>query len=97
LFIQILPEGQELIEFEKKFALVQIGDTEASVLSVLGQPDARENEFRLGQKKGFEEAYARANASDSAYYLLWFRGADVVFTFGIDDKGKVSVKESGGT
>jgi hypothetical protein len=97
LFVLGMPEIQEVLEFDKKFELVQIGDPETKVLSVLGKPDAKEKEFRIGQEKGFEDAYARAKVSDSVYYLVWFRGIDVVFTVGINNKGQVSAKESGGT
>lgn len=97
LFIQNLPDVKEVNEFGNKLASVQIGDSENKVLSILGKPDAKEKEFRLGQKKGFEDAYARAEVSDSKYYLLWFRGIDVVFAVGINNKGQVSAKESGGT
>jgi hypothetical protein len=97
LLVQSMPETKEVSEFNKKFKVVQIGDSETKTISVLGNPDAKEKEFRIGQKQGFEDAYARAKASDSVYYLLWFRGIDVVFTVGINDKGYVSAKESGGT
>ena len=97
LFMRGIPEVKEVAEVNKKFKLVHIEDSETKVLSVLGQPHAKENKFRIGQKKGFEEAYARAEANDSVYYLLWFKGFDVVFTIGINNKGQVSVKESGGT
>ncbi|MFH1618331.1 MAG: hypothetical protein ABIG11_00340 [bacterium] len=92
-----MPDVKEVAEFGKKFKLVQIGDSEARVLSILGNPGDKEKEFHLGQKKGFEDAYARAEASDSAYYLFWFRGIDIVFAVGINNKGQVSSKESGGT
>jgi hypothetical protein len=97
LLVQSMPETKEVTEFSKRFKLVQIGDPETKALSVLGKPDAKEKEFRIGQEKGFEDAYARAKASDSVYYLVWFRGIDVVFTVGINNKGQVSAKESGGT
>jgi hypothetical protein len=97
VFIQGRVEVKEVAEFEKQFKLIQIGDPEVLVLSVLGKPDAKESQFRIGQKQGFEDAYAKAAVSDSVYYLLWFRGIDVVFTVGINNKGKVSVKEFGGT
>jgi hypothetical protein len=97
LVVRNLPDVREAREFGEKFALVQIGDSENRVLSLLGSPDSKEKKFRIGQREGFEEAYARAAASDSKYYLLWFRGFDVVFTVGFNDKGQVTVKESGGT
>ena len=97
LYVRSMPDVKEVSEFNDKFKLIQIGDPEEKVLLVLGNPDAKESEFRLGQKLGFEDAYARAEASDSVYYLLWFKGIDVVFSVGINDKGQVCVKESGGT
>ena len=88
-----MPETKEVAEFQKKFDLVQIGDSETKVVSVLGTPEAKEKEFRLGQKEGFEVAYARAEANDSFCYLFWFKGFDVVFAVGINNKGKVSAKK----
>jgi hypothetical protein len=90
-------DAKEVRAFRSKFELVQIGDPESRVLSLLGSPDSKEAQFRIGQEKGFEDAYARAKASGSKYYLIWEKGIDVVFTVGVDDKGTVSVKESGGT
>ncbi|MCP4405753.1 MAG: hypothetical protein GY801_51705 [bacterium] len=92
-----MPEVREVREFEKQFQQVAIGDPEQKAVEVLGEPDVIETEFRLGQQSGFEEAYARAAASGSDRYLVYFRGIDVVFSVGISKKGKVSVTESGGT
>ena len=96
-FVRSMPETQEILEFEKKFQLVKIGDPESKALVALGVPDVREKEFHLGQRNGFEAAYSRAESSDPAYYLFWFKGIDAVFAIGINKEGKVSVKESGGT
>ena len=87
----------EMREFEKKFALVKVGDSETKAMSLLGTPDAKEPHFRIGQVEGFEEAYSRAKASGSIYYLVWARGIDVVFSLGIDSEGNIRAKESGGT
>jgi hypothetical protein len=97
LYVWNMPETKELSEFEEKFESVQIGDPEAKALSILGEPALKEKEFRLGQMEGFEDAYARAKASDSEYYLLWLKGIDVVFSVGINNEGKVSAKGAGGT
>ena len=83
--------------FEKKFASVKLGDPESQALALLGNPDAKEATFRIGQEQGYEEAYARARASGSRYYLVWARGGDVVFSVGIDAQGRVRAKEYGGT
>jgi len=87
----------ELRAFERKFASVDIGDPETKVLALLGRPDAKESTFRIGQKGGHEDSYARAAASGSAYYLVWEKGVDIVFSVGVDSKGKVRAKEYGGT
>ena len=97
LLIRETPEVKEVIQFGEKFERIQIGDQEAKAISILGNHDAKEQKFRLGQKVGFEDAYARAEASNSEHYLFWFRGVDVVFAVGINSKGEVCVKESGGT
>jgi hypothetical protein len=87
----------ELRAFEQKFAVVELGDPERKVLALLGPPDAKETTFRIGQRPGYEAAYARATATPSVYYLVWARGVDVVFSVGIDAQGRVRAKEYGGT
>lgn len=97
LFIQSLPDEKEVSDFQERYSLVELGDTEEKVLMALGEPNAKEKEFHLGQRRGFENAYERAEASGSEYYLFWHKGIDVVFAVGINGQGKVSVKEYGGT
>ena len=97
LTVQIDPNVRQVDTFVEKFKKIQHGDPESKVITILGKPETKESEFRLGQKEGFEESYERAKSSDSQYYLLWHRGIDVVFTIGINNKGLVSVKEHGGT
>jgi len=87
----------EVRAFEMNFALIQVGDPETKVLALLGTPDAKETNFRIGQEQGFEEAYVRAKASGSTHYLVWNRGIDVVFSVGVDSQGTVRAKEYGGT
>jgi hypothetical protein len=88
---------RDVREFERRFALVKIGDSESKVVALLGEPDSREGRFRIGQEEGFEGAYARARASGSKRFLVWFKGVDVVFTVGLDEQGVVRAKEHGGT
>jgi hypothetical protein len=97
LWYSFTDEAKALSHFEEQFELVRLGDTEERVLSLLGVPDARETRFRLGQEEGFEEAYARAGASGSTQFLVWYRGIDIVFSVGIDEAGTVRARESGGT
>ena len=97
IYFQNMPDVIEVNEFQGQFEAVSIGDSEEAAIAVLGAPNSVETEFRLGQKEGFENAYERAEASNSIKYLVYFRGIDVVFSVGINPKGLVSLKESGGT
>lgn len=83
--------------FHGSFKKIEAGMMEAHVVAALGKANARTTEFRLGQYSGFEKDYARAAASGSSYYLLWYRGLDVVYAVGFDKDGKVTMKAVGGT
>ena len=97
MFVQSMPD-EEVVEFRKNFENIQRGDSKAKVLVLLGEPaHERSSTFRLGQKEGFEEKYERAKKSNASYYLLWFKGADIVFAVGFNDLDEVVVAESGGT
>ena len=96
LVVRNLPDVKEVNEFETKFVQINIGDTEKKVLSILGSPDKKLEEFHLGQVEGFEEVYAKANKTNSEYYLIWHKGIDYVFTVGVKN-GAITIRESGGT
>ena len=83
--------------FRSTFRKVEIGMPEQKVLEILGNPDERSAEFFLGQRAGFEAAYQRASASKSAYFLVWRRELDLVYSVGIDSNGRVTIAEVGGT
>jgi hypothetical protein len=85
------------LTFHGSFKKVQAGMSEAQVVAALGIAGARTTEFRLGQYIGFEKEYARAAASGSVYYLLWYKGIDVVYAVGFDNDGRVTTKAFGGT
>jgi hypothetical protein len=85
------------VNFHSSFKKVQVGMSEAQVVAALGVANERSSEFRLGQYRGFEQAYARAAASGSSYYLLWSKGIDVVYAVGFDKDGSVTMKAVGGT
>jgi hypothetical protein len=82
--VRSLPIDPEFTEFEGRFRTVLLGDSADRVRRVLGEPDAIETEFRLGQVEGFEAAYRRAEASVADRYLVYFRGIDLVFSVGVD-------------
>ena len=92
-----MPHDKEVSEFDERLQKILLGDSENTVRSILGTPDAIETQFRLGQEHGFEEAYDRANMSGSERYLVYFRGIDVVFSVGVNENGEVRAKEAGGT
>jgi hypothetical protein len=83
--------------FRSAFREVEAGMPEQQVLQILGDPDERSRAFFLGQREGFESAYQRASASHSAYYLVWRREPDVVYSVGIDSNGRATIAEVGGT
>ena len=83
--------------FTTTFEKVSPGLDEAQVLTLLGSPDDRGKEFRLGQFEGYEKEYQRASESSAKTYWFWFRGIDVVYTVGFDESGKVVIAEYGGT
>lgn len=83
--------------FTKNFEKVRLGFDESQVLALLGNPDEKGTEFRLGQYKDFEEAYERASKSRAKNYWFWFQDIDIVYTVGFDEHGKVVVAEYGGT
>jgi len=96
-YIEHSPEYKEVQAFEKLFNSLSLGDSEEKVKRVLGEADRIETEFRLGQKEGFENSYARAENSNSVRYLVYFKGIDIVYSVGINQAGNVSLVESGGT
>jgi hypothetical protein len=83
--------------FTKTFEKITPGFDEEKVLALLGKPDEKGNEFRLGQYDGFEKAYQRASKSNTKNYWFWYRGQDIVYAVGFDDQRKVVVAEHGGT
>lgn len=85
------PDAQLINEFDSKFSRIQIGDSEKKVLSVLGEPDSKVYEFRLGRVKDS----GKAEAGEAEYFLFWLRGADYIFSIGINAQGRVSSKKLG--
>jgi hypothetical protein len=97
VYVRSMPHVKEVAEFTDKFEKIHLGESKTKVIALLGEPHEQSLEFRLGQEKGFEEAYKRARKSNASYYLFWFRGTDVVFAVGFNDKDEVVTAESGGT
>ena len=97
VFYVFPPMYWEVREFEQRFERVRLGDKKSHVVGMLGRPDERNPEFRLGQFERFEDAYERAQESTSKYYLLWYRGWEMVYTIGFDKKNEVQIIECGGT
>ena len=85
------------ITFGPRFKTIAPGLPRERVVALLGRPDEESAEFRLGQREGFEREYELADSSDSRYYLIWYKGIDVVYTIGFDSEDKVTIKAVGGT
>ena len=84
-------------EFTSKFEEIELGSPISKALSLLGEPQAVTNEFRLGQLQGYEEAYERAKQSGAVSYYIWSCCIDRTYTIGVDTNKNIVVAEHGGT
>jgi len=84
-------------KFLLNFNRIAAGDTKERVIALLGNSDTMEEQFRLGQKIGYEAEYVKAKNSDSKYFLFWNKGIDIVYAVGFDKNNKVTIKAHGGT
>lgn len=90
-------ESKEVRQFISNFESLSLNDTEEKAISILGNPDSKEPEFRVGQKSGNESLYEKAKSSKAEYYLIWEKGIDLVFCIGIGKDKGVKIKEYTGT
>ncbi len=75
--------GRTLVEFDAKFSRILAGDTERAALALLGDPDSKVHDFMPSD-------------SGPQYHLYWFRGEGFFYSVGIDRRGRVVEKDSGG-
>jgi hypothetical protein len=85
------------LAFNRGYTSVKPGMAEVEVTRRLGEPNEKTQEFRLGQRRGFERQYQAAASSGSHHYLLWHKFVDVTYAVGIDDQGRATMKAAGGT
>ena len=83
-------------DFRDRYNEIESGMPESMVVSLLGTPNDRSSAFYLGQRKGFEDAYRRAEESGATNYLIWQLETDEVFTIGFNEEGKVAIVETDG-
>ena len=83
-------------DFRDRYNEIGSGMHESMVVSLLGTPNDRSSAFYLGQRKGFEDAYRRAEESGATNYLIWQLETDEVFTIGFNEEGKVAIVETDG-
>jgi hypothetical protein len=91
-----LISSSENQDFRDRYNEIESGMPESMVVSLLGTPNDRSSAFYLGQRKGFEEAYRRAEESGATNYLIWQLETDEVFTIGFNEEGKVAIVEADG-
>jgi hypothetical protein len=84
-------------QFTQKFRDIELGSPVSDAVTKLGPPTEISDEFRLGQKQGFEDAYLRAENSNSETFYIWSCCIDMTYTLGVDSKGNVVLAEYGGT
>ena len=85
------------VTFNPKFKTIASGAPRDRVVELLGRPDEESAKFRLGQREGYEREYELAENSDSHYYLIWYKGIDVVYAVGFDREDRVTIRAVGGT
>lgn len=90
-------ERKEVLQFISNFESLSLNDTEEKAISILGNPDSKELEFRVSQKSGNESLYEKAKFSKTEYYLIWEKDIDLVFCIGIGKDKRVKIKEYAGT
>jgi len=88
--------GLENQEFRERYSEIETGMRESTVVTLLGSENDRSTEFYRGQSEGFEEVHDRAAQSGAAYYLMWYREADVVYVVGFNQDGYVAGVEASG-
>ena len=79
----------------KRFASIEPGMRDEQVIELLGPPDSTSNLFYLGQEAGYEDEYARAERSNSAYYYVWYLRMHKTYTIGFNKEGRVTIKAFG--
>jgi hypothetical protein len=85
------------LAFTSKFRTIDLGSPIEEAIAELGPPFEITDEFRLGQRAGFENAYLRAADSNSEKYYIWSCCVDMTYTLGVDSRGVIVVAEYGGT
>ena len=84
-------------EFTRKFEQIKIGAPISGAILQLGEPLEITNEFRLGQRQGYEDVYKRAKLSSATNYYIWSCCIDKIYTLGVDSNNNIVVAEHGGT
>jgi hypothetical protein len=74
---------------QHRFESLQLGAPKAVVLEGLGMPRNTWPTCNLPQRRGFEEAFRRAEASGATEYLLWVNGMNWFYCVGFDAQARV--------
>src|SRR5690606_35370611 len=72
---------------DREYNRIVIGADIESVVDRLGTPKSEDTKFLLPQRKGFEDAFARADESNAVIYYWWMNGLNWFYCLGFDDEG----------
>ncbi|MEX2308217.1 MAG: hypothetical protein WD738_11520 [Pirellulales bacterium] len=89
--------GSGEFQFTRKFKSIELGSPVSDAVAKLGPPTEVTDQFHLGQRTGFEDAYRRAERSNSESFYIWSCCVDMTYTLGVDSNGTVVLAEYGGT
>ena len=74
---------------QQRFESLQLGTPKTTVVGIFGAPRNVSPTCNLPQRKSFEAAFLRADASGATEFLLWANGGNWYYSVGFDAKGQV--------
>ena len=93
----ISPRGLLVLDrsMDQEYQRLEFGTSIEQVIERFGPPRSEGRRFFLPQRKGFEDAFERAENSDAVFFYLWMNGGNWYYCLGFDDEGRLVVKEQG--
>lgn len=82
-------------EIQENYESIKVGYTIEQVIDRLGPPKRTGTSLLLPQKRGFEEYFRQADASNAEIYYLWMNGGNWFYSIGFDATSKVVIKAEG--
>lgn len=97
LWLLINPRGLLVLDrsMDRQYQRLELGTGIEEVIERLGPPRSEGANFLLPQRKGFEDAFERAENSEASVFYLWINGSNWYYCLGFDNEGRLVVKGQG--